>query len=46
MLCYDIVYLCHTQGVFVEEKNVLNILKNIYKCSKSPFLGQYVFITV
>ncbi|ORX43247.1 hypothetical protein BCR36DRAFT_406809 [Piromyces finnis] len=40
MLFYDIVYLCHTQGVDVKENDVLNILKNIYKCSKSPFLGQ------
>ncbi|ORX75774.1 hypothetical protein BCR32DRAFT_209986, partial [Anaeromyces robustus] len=40
MLCYDIVYLCYTQGVIVKEDSVLNILENIYKCTKSPYLGQ------
>jgi hypothetical protein len=40
MLYYDIIYLCYTQGVKLQEENILNILENIYKCTKSPFLGQ------
>jgi len=40
MLCYDVIYICYTQGVVVQEDNILNILENIYKCTKSPFLGQ------
>jgi hypothetical protein len=42
MLCYDIIYLCYTQNVILQEKNILNILECIYKCIKSPDLGHEI----
>ncbi|KAJ3342093.1 hypothetical protein HDU93_003309 [Gonapodya sp. JEL0774] len=39
MLCFNIAYLCHTQGVKVGHSNVRAALKNLYMCCHAPSLG-------
>ncbi|KXS09586.1 hypothetical protein M427DRAFT_220314 [Gonapodya prolifera JEL478] len=40
MMCFNVAYLCHTQGMKVGLSNVRDVLRNLYMCCHGASLGR------